>query len=152
MANTYSQLYYHIVFAVRGRANIISAKWRDQLYKYISGITERKNFKLFVINGTRDHIHMLVGSKPDVNLSDYVRDIKANSSKYINENKYVYGHFEWQAGYGVFTVSPTQVKKVISYIENQEEHHNEKSFRREYVELLELSGIDYDEKYLFDEV
>jgi REP element-mobilizing transposase RayT len=119
MPNTYTQLYFHVVFAVKGRNNHISSKWKDELYKYITGIITNKNQKLMIINGMPNHIHLLIGTKPNCNLSDLVRDIKANSSKWINEKMYIKGKFEWQTGFGAFTVSQSGVQNVINYIKNK---------------------------------
>src|SRR5690606_6233636 len=151
MANTYTQLYIHIVFALKGRANLISLKWKTKLYQYITGIITNKNQKLMIINGMPDHLHLLIGLKPDCNLSDLVRDIKANSSKWINENKLLPGKFEWQTGFGAFTVGQSQIQTVINYILNQEEHHRKKTFREEYIEFLNAYQIDYKMEYIIDE-
>ena len=151
MANTYTQLYFHIVFAVKGRSNYISEQWKDELYKYISGIIANKNQKLMIVNGMPNHIHLLIGTKPNCNLSDLIRDIKANSSKWINEKKFTNFHFEWQTGFGAFTVSQSVVPNVIEYIKNQEEHHRKKTFKEEYVEFLKAYKIDFKDEYLFDE-
>ena len=152
MANTYTQLYFHVVFAVKGRANLISPKWKVELYKYITGIITNKNQKLITINGMPDHVHIMIGMKPDNNLSDLIRDIKANSSKFINEKKWVLGKFEWQQGFGAFTLGHSQIDSVIKYISNQEEHHKIKSFKEEYMEFLKLYEIDFKAEYIFDEV
>lgn len=151
MANTYTQLYFHIVFAVKGRNNFISKQWKDELYKYISGIIANKDQKLMIVNGMPNHIHLLIGTKPNCNLSDLIRDIKANSSKWINEKKFTNFHFEWQTGFGAFTVSQSGVPKAIEYIKNQEEHHRKKTFKEEYVEFLKAYQIDFKDEYLFDE-
>lgn len=151
MANTYTQLYFHIVFAVKGRANLVSIKWREQLYKYITGIITNKNQKLIIINGMPDHVHLLIGMKPDACLSDLVRDIKANSSKFINEQKLVVGKFEWQTGFGAFTLGYSQLATVVTYIKNQEEHHRKKSFREEYLDFLKQNDIDFKSEFIFDE-
>lgn len=151
MSNTYTQLYVHVVFAVKGRANLISLKWKEKLYQYITGIISNKNQKLMVINGMPDHLHILIGLKPDCNLSDLVRDIKANSSKWINENKFVPGKFEWQTGFGAFSVSQSQIQTVVNYIIHQEEHHKKKTFREEYIEFLNAYQIDFKSEYIFDD-
>jgi len=151
MPNTYTQLYVHVVFAVKGRANLISRSWKEILYQYITGIFTNKNQKLMVINGMPDHLHLLIGLKPDCNLSDLVRDIKANSSKWINENKWVVGKFEWQSGFGAFTVGQSQIKTVVNYILNQEEHHKKKTFREEYIEFLNAYQIDFKPEYIFED-
>jgi len=152
MANTYTQLYFHVVFAVKGRANLISAKWKEELYKYITGIVTNKNQKLIAINGMPDHIHLLIGMKPDANLSDLIRDVKANASKFINEKKFVLGKFEWQTGFGAFTLGQSQLNTIINYIRTQENHHQTKSFREEYVEFLKRYEIVYKTEYVFDEI
>ena len=151
MANTYTQLYFHIVFAVKGRSNYISEQWKDELYKYISGIIANKDQKLMIVNGVPNHIHLLIGTKPNCNLSDLIRDIKAYSSKWINEKKFTNFHFEWQTGFGAFTVSQSVVPNVIEYIKNQEEHHRKKTFKEEYIEFLNAYQIEFKDEYLFDE-
>ena len=151
MANTYTQLYVHVVFAVKGRANLISLKWKTKLYQYITGIITNKNQKLMIINGMPDHLHLLIGLKPDCNLSDLVRDIKANSSKWINENKFLAVKFEWQTGFGAITVGQSQIQTVINYILNQEEHHRKKTFKEEYIKFLNACQIDYKTEYIFDD-
>jgi putative transposase len=152
MANTYSQLYIHIVFAVKGRQNLISTIWKDEVYKYITGIITNKDQKLIVINGMPDHVHILIGLKPDKSISDLVRDIKANSSKFINDKKWINGKFEWQTGFGAFSYSHSQLTNVINYIRNQEEHHKTKTFKEEYIEFLKLFQVDFKNEYLFDEI
>lgn len=152
MANTYSQLYVQIVFAVKGRQNLISKNNKDEIYKYITGIITNHKQKLIVINGMPDHIHILVGIKPDISLSDLVRDIKSNSSKFINEQKWINGKFEWQTGFGAFSYGHSQLANVIKYIENQEEHHKTKTFREEYIVFLKLFNIDFKNEYLFEDV
>ncbi|MFH6602160.1 IS200/IS605 family transposase [Maribacter algicola] len=149
MANTYTQLYFHIVFAVKGRGNLIATKWKSELYKYISGIISNKNQKLMIINGMPNHVHLLIGTKPTCNLSDLVRDVKANSSKWINEKQLVKGRFEWQTGFGAFTVSQSGVNDVINYIKNQEKHHSVKTFKEEYIDFLKAYEIDYKLDYIF---
>lgn len=149
MANTYTQLYFHIVFAVKGRNNLIATSFKVELYKYITGIINNKNQKLMIINGVPNHIHLLIGTKPNCNLSDLIRGIKANSSRWVNENKYILGKFEWQRGFGAFTVSQSAINKVIVYIKNQEEHHKKKTFKEEYIGFLEAYEIPFEEKYIF---
>jgi putative transposase len=152
MPNTYTQLYVHVVFAVKGRANLISPKRQEELYKYITGIITNKNQKLMVINGMPDHIHILIGYKPDCSLSDLVRDIKAFSSKWINENKWVPGKFEWQTGFGAFSLGQSQIDKTVNYILNQKEHHKTKTFREEYIDFLKAYQVDFKPEYLFEEI
>lgn len=152
MADTYSQLYIQIVFAVKGRQNLISKKWKDEVYKYITGIITNQKQKLIVINGMPDHIHILVGIKPNISLSDLVRDIKSSSSKYINEQKWVNGKFEWQTGFGAFSYGHSQLSNVIKYIENQEEHHKTRTFKEEYIAFLKLFNVDFKDEYIFADV
>lgn len=149
MANTYTQLYFHVVFAVKGRRNHIAPQWKEALYKYITGIISNKNQKMMIVNGMPDHIHLLIGSKPDFNLSDLVRDVKANSSKWINQHKYINGKFEWQRGFGAFTVSQSRLKNMIEYIKNQETYHARKSLEDEYIKILKRNEIAFDTKYIF---
>ncbi|KAF2339236.1 IS200/IS605 family transposase [Flavobacterium tistrianum] len=152
MANTDSQLYVQIIFAVKGRQNLISKKWKDEIYKYITGIITNQKQKLIAINRMPDHIHILVGIKPNVSLSDLVRDIKSSSSKFINEQKWINGKFEWQTGFGAFSYGHSQLANVIKYIENQEEHHKTKTFKEEYIVFLKLFNIDFKNEYIFDDV
>jgi REP element-mobilizing transposase RayT len=149
MANTYTQIYIHIVFAVEGRQSLIKPEHNDELQKYIAGIVSGQKQKLIAINNMPDHLHILVGLRPDLSLSDLVRDVKAGSSKLINERRWVIGRFSWQEGFGAFSYSRSQLGAVIRYIENQQKHHAKKSFREEYVELLEKFNVDYDKKYIF---
>ncbi len=150
MANTYSQIYLQVVFAVKGRKNLIQSEWKDELYKYICGVVNGKKEKVYAIGGVSDHIHILISIKPNILLSDLVRDIKCNSSKWINERQYVIGKFQWQEGFGAFSYTHWHLDTIINYINNQEEHHKKKSFRDEYLEFLEKFYIEYDEKYLFE--
>lgn len=149
MANTFTQIHIHFVFAVKHRDGIISKSWRDELYKYITGIIQNNKHKLICINGMPDHIHILIGMRPTQSISDLLQDIKGGSSKWINEKQFVKGKFEWQEGYGAFSYGKSQVKEVISYIDNQEEHHKKKTFKEEYIDFLEKFEIDYDEKFIF---
>ncbi|TAL60350.1 MAG: IS200/IS605 family transposase [Bacteroidetes bacterium] len=150
MANTYTQLYTHIVFAVKGRASIIHNDIKDKIYKYISGIISKQNQKLYIINGMPDHIHILVSMKPNLALSDLVKEIKEHSTKFINNEKLVKGKFYWQEGFGGVSVSHSQLDVVINYIKNQEEHHKRKTFKEEYMEMLKKYCIDYKDAYLFE--
>ena len=137
MANTYTQIYIHVVFAVEGRQNLIKPEHNDELQKYITGIISAQNQKLIAINNMPDHLHLLLGVRPDSSLSDLIRDVKAGSSKFINEKRWVVGKFRWQEGFGAFSYLRSQLGPVIRYIEGQQAHHAKKSFRQEYIELLE---------------
>lgn len=150
MANTYTQIYIHVIFAVAGRANAIPNRHKQELYRYITGIITEKDQKLLAVNGMPDHIHLLIGLEPDLALSELVRDVKANSSRFINQQKWVPGRFTWQRGFGAFSYAASQRDVVIRYIQNQEHRHASRSFREEYVELLEKFGIAYQPEYLFD--
>lgn len=150
MANTYSKVYIQVVFAVKGRQNLIRAEIREELHKYITGIITNRDQKLLSIFCMPDHTHLLIGLKPSISISDLVRDIKAGSSKFINDKKLIKGKFSWQEGFGVFSYSRSQIDTVIKYIQNQEKHHNKKSFKEEYLEFLKKFKIEYDEKYLFE--
>lgn len=150
MPGTYSQIYIQVVFAVKGRANLIPINWKDDLHKYIAGIIKGKNQKPIIVNGMPDHIHAFIGLKPSIAISDLVRDIKNNSTNFINDSKFLKGKFSWQEGYGAFSYSHSQIENVYSYILNQEKHHKKKTFREEYFEFLKKYEINYNEKYLFD--
>lgn len=150
MAGTYSQIYIQGIFAVKGRENLIDKSWRDELHKYISGIITAKEQKSIIVNGVSDHIHCFIGLKPSMCISDIIRDIKNNSSKFINEKRFVRGKFQWQEGYGAFSYSHSHIENVYNYILNQEEHHKKRTFKEEYLELLNKFEVDYNEQYLFD--
>lgn len=150
MAGTFSQLYIHLVFAVKGRENLISKSWKDELHKYISGIIKAKQQKPIIINGMPDHIHAFIGLRPALSIADLVRDIKNISSRFINDKKWVKGRFAWQEGYGAFSYSQSHIEKLYDYIKNQEQHHKKKSFREEYLDLLKKFQIPFEEKYLFE--
>jgi putative transposase len=142
MAGSYSQIYLQYVFAVKGSQNLLQKPWREEVFKYISGIIKGKNQKPIIVNGVSDHVHVFVGLKPAMPIPDLIRDIKNNSSNFINENKWVKGKFSWQEGYGVFSYSHSQIDNVYRYIANQEAHHEKKTFKDEYVDFLVKSGID----------
>lgn len=150
MAGTYSQIYLQVVFAVRGRENLIGKTWKEELCKYISGIITAKEQKAIIINGMPDHIHAFIGLKPSMRISDLVRDIKNNSSKFINGKGLVKGKFSWQEGYGVFSYSHSHIERVYNYILNQEEYHRKKTFKEEYLELLKKFEINFTEEYVFE--
>jgi REP element-mobilizing transposase RayT len=149
MANTYTQIYIQVVFAVEGRQNLIAPKHNDELQRYITGIVSAQRHKLIAINNLPDHVHLLIGQRPDASLSDLVGEVKTGSSKFINQKRWVAGRFSWQEGFGAFSYSRSQLAAVIRYIENQQRHHAKKSFRDEYVELLEKFNVAYDRRYIF---
>lgn len=150
MANTYTQIYVQIIFAVKGRQNLIVEKYREDIEKYICGIIKNNQSKPLAIYCNPDHIHVLIGIHPSHSISDMARDIKANSSKWINEQNFIRGIFQWQEGYGAFSYSKSQIDAVCKYIINQPSHHHKNSFREEYLFLLQKYEIEYDEKYLFE--
>lgn len=150
MPNTYSQLYVQIVFAVKYRQNLISKNNREELHKYITGIVQNKEQKMLAIFCMPDHIHIFVNIKPAISISDLVRDIKANSTKFINDSNWVKGKFSWQEGFGAFSYSKSHIDNVVNYILNQEEHHKTKSFKEEYLDFLKKFEVEYNDKYLFE--
>ena len=149
MPNTYTQLYIHIVFSVKGRQALIPKAHKAELHGYIMGIIKKKKQTAIQINSMPDHVHILVGITPDTAISDLVRDIKAHSSKFINKKQWVVGRFEWQEGFGAFSYAQSQLGDIVNYIKNQEEHHRQKTFREEYLEILKRFNVDYNEKYVF---
>ncbi|GAN32284.1 MAG: IS200/IS605 family transposase [Candidatus Brocadia sp. AMX2] len=150
MAGTFSQVYIQVVFTVKGWENLIRKEWKEELHKYIAGVIKGKEQKPIIVNGMPDHIHAFVGLRPTMAISDLVRDIKNNSSNFINEKRLVKGKFSWQEGYGAFSYSHSHIQNVYDYILNQEEHHCKKTFREEYIDFLKKFEIDYNEKYLFE--
>lgn len=150
MATTYSQINIHAIFSVKGRENILTQNVREELFKYIHGIL--KNIKQFplAVNGYSDHIHIFFELNPTMALSDVMRIVKSNSSKWMNQNKFVLGKFLWQEGYGAFSYSKSQRNNVIQYIMTQEEHHKMRSFKEEYLDLLEKFEIKFQDEYVFD--
>lgn len=149
MANTYTQIHIHAVFAVQNRQSLISKSWKNELYKYITGIIQNNNHKVLQINGMPDHVHILFGMRPTQSLSVLMKQVKQESSKWINQQGFVKGKFSWQAGFGAFSYSKSQIPNVIQYIEKQEEHHTKKSFREEYLDFLKAFDLNYNEAYIF---
>jgi putative transposase len=149
MANTYTQIYLHVVFAVSGRACVVQPRRKEELQKYITGIVTRRNQKLIAISCMPDHTHILLGLKPDQAPSDLIGRIKTGSTNHINEQRWIACRFSWQEGFGAFSVSHSALGAVADYIHNQEDHHRRKSFQREYVEFLERHNVAYDERYVF---
>ena len=150
MANTYSQLYTHVVFAVKGRRSLIDFSWESELYLYIIGIIQNRGHTAIAINGMPDHIHILFGIMPDKTVSELVREIKKSSNSFINRKGYSKEVFAWQVGFGAFSVDNRSVDRIANYIRNQKNHHNQISFKREYINLLEQYKIDFVDEYLFD--
>lgn len=150
MANTFSQIYIQVIFAVQDRQSLIGSAWREELYKYITGIITNHGQKLIAIGGVSDHIHILIGLKPNCEISKLVQEIKANSSRFVNAKQFLKGKFHWQEGFGAFSYSRSQLDNVVKYIQNQEKHYANKSFKNEFIGFLEHFEIEYDEKYLFE--
>jgi len=149
MANTYTQIYLHVVFAVSGRACVIRPDRKEELQKYITGIVTQPRQKLIAINCMPDHTHILLGLKPTEAPSDLIGRIRTGSSNHINEQRWIGCRFSWQEGFGAFSVSHSPISAVINYIRNQENHHRGKSFREEYLEFLERHSVSYDKRYVF---
>ena len=148
MANTYTQIYIHAVFAVQNRLLLIQKQWEDELQKYITGIVTNKGHKLLQIGGMPDHVHLFLGMNPTQSLSNLMQDIKSGSSYWINQKQLVMGKFSWQEGYGAFSYGKSQKESVIKYIQRQEDHHKKRDFAEEYLELLKLFDVAFDEKYI----
>jgi putative transposase len=151
MADSYSQLYVHLIFPVKDKTSMIPSQYKNELYKYITGIITNKGQKLIAINGMPDHVHILIGFKPTIAISDMVRDIKANSAKFVNEQKWLNDKFQWQHGFGAFTCGYSQLNSVCNYIRNQEEHHRKTSFKLEYLSFLKEHDVSFKSEYVFDE-
>jgi putative transposase len=151
MGSTYHQVTLHIIFAVSGRENALTEMLREDIHRYITGVVENNDHKMLAINSHFDHVHMLIGLHPAQAISNLVRDIKSNSSRFINEKRKANRKFSWQDGYAVISHSRSQRPQVIRYIENQQEHHRRKSFREEVIDILQKFEIEYDDRYVFDE-
>jgi putative transposase len=152
MANTYTQIHIQLVFAVRFRDGVIKKEWKNELYQYITEIIQSNKHKLLIINGIEDHIHILIGLRTHQSIASLVQEVKAHSSKWINEKRFLKTRFEWQEGYAAFSYTKKDLGKVIEYIKSQEVHHQKKPFRQEYLEMLKVHEVDYDERYLFNDL
>jgi len=150
MPNTYTQLYIQFVFAVKYRESLIRDEWKDDLYKYITGIVQNNKSKMLAINGVADHIHIFIGYKPTISIPALVKDIKLAGGLWINEKKLTPHRFNWQEGYGAFSYRLRDIDEICKYIQNQEIHHHKKTFRDEYIGLLNDFALEYDDKYLFE--
>jgi len=150
MPGTYSQIYIHVIFAVKGRTSLIQPEWEERLFQYITGIVQNKEQKMLAINGISNHIHFLIGMKPSCCLADIVREIKKFSNEFIKENRFSKFKFNWQEGYGAFSYSHSQIGSVITYIQNQKNHHKKSSFRNEYINFLDKFNIQFEERFLFE--
>lgn len=150
MANTFSQIYLHFVFAVKHRQNLIPSQHKEELHKYITGLTKNRKVKMLAVHCMPDHVHFFVSIIPATFIPDFVKEIKVETNEFINSKRWVKGKFSWQEGYGVFSYSKSQVHTVVNYIHNQERHHHKQSFKEEYHELLRKFDIPFEEKYSFD--
>jgi REP element-mobilizing transposase RayT len=150
MAGTYSQIHIHCVFAVKGRESVLDHKWRDEVFRYMAGIIANKGQKPIIVNGVEDHVHLFIGLNPSMALSDLIREVKNNTTNFINSKGWIHGKFAWQEGYGAFSHSRSQVEDVYQYILNQEEHHRKRPFKEEYLDMLKKFEVEFEEQYLFD--
>ncbi|MBQ9816047.1 MAG: IS200/IS605 family transposase [Proteobacteria bacterium] len=152
MANTYTQLYTHYVFAVHSRECLILPEWQQELYQYIIGIVRNRKQHVMAVGGVHDHVHLFVSMNPTISASSLMADVKRGSSKWVNDHRLVRGRFAWQEGFGAFSYAKSQSGTVIRYINNQEEHHRNKTFREEYIDILEEFDVLFDERYIFNDV
>ena len=152
MANSYAQIHLQFVFAVKYRASLIDTSWKERLHQYMTGIFQENRHKLLQINSMPDHIHILIGMRPDQSISSLIQNVKTGSNKWIKENKLCKQPFAWQEGYGAFSYGKSQVPDVIKYIQNQEAHHRKETFLEEYRRFLKVFEIEWDEQYIFKEL
>ena len=152
MANTYHQVYLQTVFAVKYRNAVLHIDWRPALHGVIGNLINESGCKTIIVNGVEDHVHCLLGLRPVVSISELMKTVKAKSSKYINDHSLTNDRFEWQEGYGVFSYSQSHIENIYKYIANQEEHHKKQTFKTEYLEFLEKFKVEYDERYLFEDL
>ncbi|MBO9681940.1 MAG: IS200/IS605 family transposase [Flavisolibacter sp.] len=150
MPNTFSQIYLQFVFAVKGRQSLIPKQHKEELHKYITALVQARKAKMLAVHCMPDHIHLFVGYKPSVLISDFVKEIKVQSNEFIKGKKWINENFGWQEGYGVFSYGHSQIDRVCKYVLNQEEHHKKKTFKQEYFEFLEKFSVAFEEKYLFE--
>jgi REP element-mobilizing transposase RayT len=150
MANTFSQIYFQYVFAVKGRQSMLDKAWRHEVFRYIGGIIAAKGHKMIIANGVSDHVHILVSFKPAGNPSELARDIKLRSAKFINQRVFLSTSFSWQTRYGIFSYAHSQKQKIADYIARQEIHHARISFKDEYLELLRRMDIEFNDNYVFE--
>lgn len=152
MANTYHQVYIQAVFAVKYRAAVLDKEWRASVFSVIGNLINETGCKTIIVNGVEDHVHCFFGLKPTVSISELMKIVKAKSSKYINDNRFLLNRFEWQEGYGVFSYSHKQLDVIYNYIKNQEKHHRDTTFQEEYLSTLKNFNIQYNESYVFEKL
>jgi len=150
MANTYTQIYIHLVFSPKNRQALIGKGWKNDLEKYISGIVQNHKHKMLAIGTMPDHIHIFIGYNVNHLIPNLVEEIKTSSNAWIKQNRLSQFHFEWQKGYGAFSHSRLQLDTIIKYILNQEMHHKKKSFKEEYLEILRKNDVEFKHEYVFD--
>ena len=150
MANTYTQLYTHLVFAVKYRKALIRPSFREETERYMTGLLQQKGHKLLAIYLMPDHAHILIGQNPALSLSETVNVLKTETTNFIKDKRFTPFKFQWQNGFGAFSHSRKELDNVVKYILNQPEHHRKMTFREEYMSLLRRFEIDFEEKYLFD--
>ena len=148
--NVYSQLLVQIVFATKYREHFLKKEFRIEVWKYMCKTITNLGHKCLIVNGVEDHVHLLVGMKPFMSVSDLVKEIKRSSTDFINDNNWTRKPFRWQGGYGVFSYNMSHLNIIYNYIANQEEHHSKKSFKNEYLELLKSFDIKFEDQYLFE--
>ena len=151
MSSTHHGILIHVVFSTKQRFKLLHKDWRDDLFAYMGGVATEHKSKLLRSGGVEDHVHLLMKIHPKFAISDTIKLIKGNSSRWINDNKKIAARFEWQRGYGAFSVSESMSNTVKRYIENQEEHHRQQSFKDEYISFLKKHNIEYDRRYVFDD-
>jgi REP element-mobilizing transposase RayT len=149
MANTYTALFYHVVFSTKNRAPMIRRDIEERVWEYVGGIARHYNMSAMQVGGIEDHLHVLVMAPATLSPSEIAKRIKSDSSKWIHEEFPDLHGFGWQDGYGAFTVSKANVPSVVGYIQNQRAHHRTKTFQEEYLDFLKKAGVDYDEQYLW---
>lgn len=152
MANTYHQIYLQTVFAVKYRAAVLDKVWRSTVQGVIGNLINETGCKTIIVNGVEDHMHCFLGLRPAVSISELMKEVKAKSSKFINDHSLTKERFEWQPGYGVFSYRQRDVDQIYHYVKNQEAHHQKQSFNSEYLDLLKEFEVEYDEQYLFKEL
>jgi REP element-mobilizing transposase RayT len=149
MANSFTQIHLQLIYAVRFRVSLIQPSWKNELYKYMTGIIQDYGHKLIAANGMPDHVHLAIGFRPTQSLEDLMRETKSNSSKWVNERHFTKSRFQWQDGYGAFSYSKSQLPNLVNYIQNQEIHHTKTNFIDEYKTILNEFEIIFDKKYIF---
>ncbi len=151
MANTYSKLYYQVIFAVKYKDSLIQPEWEGNLYRTIGHLINQNGCKTIIVNGYVNHVHCFFIGKPSLSISEMMKSIKSKSSKWVNEQNFIDAHFAWQRGFGCFSYSHSQQQAVYKYIQNQKQHHQKTSFRKEYINLLNGFDVDFDETYIFED-